>query len=665
MVVTTEEAWAPEQSPAAPTVQVNRERCAGCQECIIRCPTGALHLDPAAWICAADSSLCVGCRQCERVCPYGAITVEGQLAVPAPQSFTPAHTHPLLMDRCEVHGGIESWGAAVREAERCLACPDPTCVRGCPAHNDIPAFIRAVRDRDLERAHAILRETTVMPDICSRVCDRSTQCEGACSLKLAGGEPVAIGLLERFVTDHAPVPPLLPVADDGAGLDVAIVGAGPAGISAAWELRSHGARVTLLEKDAQALGVLRWGIPDFSLPPDVARRPLDALLAAGVELETGARITADDIPALTRDHDAVILAHGASLPLRLRVPGADLAGVEDATTFLVRAKAALAEGTPLPDVYAGTRVLVVGAGNTAMDVARSVQRLGGHATAVDWMDQRFARVRPDELEEARREGIRVRFLTSVDHLEGEGGRVAAAWLVPTRQRKAGARPLVVKGRSERMAVDLVVVAMGYRVDPAVAAQAGTPLPVPAAPPAVIPDRRWLATGLMSPAGRPTGELAMGRELYLERARTPVGERVWAAGDALSGPATVVAAMAQGRQAARSILAVRPQRPKAPVAVEAPIPVPVAAPALAYAEAQGTSQFSALGYSGACLLMLGVVFCVTIVGFALGVICLAGGCFLFVAEGARIGARRIVDRILDRPAAGAVAHTQLTNTTVRN
>lgn len=640
MALTTED-WI--LDAAAPRVRVNSERCVGCQECMIRCPTAALHLNPGPWIAEADNSLCVGCRQCERACPFGAIQVNGPLTVGRSESFPVAHAHPLLMDRCEVHGGIPSWSAAIREAERCLKCPDPTCVKGCPAHNDIPAFIAAIRDRDLDRAHAILRATSIMPDICSRVCDRSTQCEGACTLALAGGTPVAIGPLERFVTDHHPVLPLTRVSNRGEGLAVAIVGAGPAGIAAAWELVSHGTHVTMLEQDEQALGVLRWGIPDFSLPEAVARRPLDALLAAGVDLRTGVKVAGADIAGLAETHDAVVLAHGASLPMRLAIPGTDLSGVQDATGFLARAKSALAHATPLDDVHTGTRVLVVGAGNTAMDVARTVQRLGGQAVAVDWMHERYARVRPDELQEARSEGVTVRFLTSVDHLVGEHGRVTAAWLVPTRQRHANARPLVVKGRAERLAVDLVIAAMGYRVDPSLSEGLASPLPVAAKMPELIADRRWLASGLLSVPSSPVGPLALGRESQLEVAAVPLGDRVWAVGDALTGPATVVAAMAQGRQAAVAILAAKPHRapaPSRPMARERVIP-------LRQGDAAAT-RFSALAYAGAGLTMLGLVFCVTIVGLALGVLCLAGGCFLFIGEGVRIEAKRIVDRMLNRP-----------------
>ncbi|EQD53607.1 glutamate synthase (NADPH), homotetrameric, partial [mine drainage metagenome] len=235
-------------------VHVDSERCVGCQECVIRCPTGALRLDPENWIAQADDRLCVGCRQCQRVCPFSAIAVSGPVVVGPRQEPSAVHPSALLGNVREVRRGFAGWSEAVAEAERCLRCPDPTCLEGCPAHNDIPGFIAAVRDRDLEAAHAILRETSVLPDICSRVCDQSVQCEGACSWALAGGQPVAIGQLERFITDRAQVPGVARSSSEGLGLSVAVVGSGPAGCAAAWWLLAAGAKVTMVEKDERPGG---------------------------------------------------------------------------------------------------------------------------------------------------------------------------------------------------------------------------------------------------------------------------------------------------------------------------------------------------------------------------------------------------------------------------
>ncbi len=562
---------------AAPTdgpglsIEVLTDRCAGCQECVVRCPTRALAMDRGTWTVVTDSTRCVGCRQCERTCPFAAIVVEGPRLDGERQPMRAVHPEPVEGDRHETRLGFTSWAEALAEAARCLSCPDPTCVRGCPAHNDIPGFVAAIADGDLDAAHGILARTSVLPDVCSRVCDQALQCEGACTWSLAGGTPVAVGALERFVTDNAPVPALARVSERGAGLSVAVVGSGPAGIGAAAALTEAGASVTVFERDATPGGLLGWGIPEFTLPRPVADRPWATLQAAGVDLRCGEAVDADRVRMLEAAYDAVVLAHGAGTPIRLAVPGADLVGVEDATAFLKAGRVALEQGS-VPDslvppgAAAGSRpanVLVLGAGNTAMDVARIARRLGARPVCVDWLDRRYAPVRPDELTEAEAEGVVVRFATTLERLEGVDGRVTVAVLRRTSQASAAVLPEPVDEPGERLAVDLVVMAMGYRLDADLSAA------VPAAPlrreSRGVPDRRWAGSGLLaagSPAaarGRPIGPLALGREASLAEAALPEGPRVWAAGDALVGPSTVVEAMAQGRRAALGILERRPRR----------------------------------------------------------------------------------------------------------
>ncbi len=608
-----------ESRPLYAHVEVNEERCAGCQECIIRCPTGALSLNSGDWVAKADDALCVGCRQCERVCPYSAIAVSGPVLVSAPVRPAPHHPAHLDLDVSEIRRGFASWQEAEAEAARCLACPDPTCLKGCPAHNDIPAFIAAIREHDLDKAHAVLSQTTVLPDICSRVCDQAAQCEGACSWTLAGERPVTIGLLERFITDQQPIGTPEPMSDDGHGLSVAVVGSGPAGIAAAWELVSHGAQVTVYERDVEPSGVLAWGIPSFSLPDQVAKRPIDALRQAGVTVRTGISIGKDVmINELLDMHDAVILAHGASVPMHLNVPGVDLDGVEDATRFLKRAKAALGQGQRLPDIHPGTHVLVVGAGNTAMDVARSVRRLGGDATAVDWMDERFARVRRDELAEARAEGVVIRFLTSVERLEGRSGRLTTALLRHTRQSKASELPKLTEQTTEAMACDLVVMAMGYRVDGGLSLPFTGKLPLPRPDLAkVIPDRHWLASGILSQRGS-VGPLAYEREQGLNQARRPQGDRIWVAGDALVGPSTVVGSMAQGKAAAQSVLAIRPRRG-------------VLTPKIAASPSGRRLRVSSLLLTAGGLFVVSILLFLSVAGFVGGIVSAGLGAVMVAAD----------------------------------
>ena len=588
---------APDRSDAvtttSPTVTVLVDRCAGCQECVVRCPTEAPPMDSTRWIAQADDSRCVGCRQCVRTCPFSAITVDGPMLVAervAPRTSVPTD---LLGDLSETRLGITTWDEAVAEASRCLSCPDPTCVRGCPTHNDIPGFVAAVARRDLAEAHRILRRTTVMPDVCSRVCDQAVQCEGSCSWSLAGGTPVAIGALERFIADNAPVPaPAVvpapgPVAvtaphrrvasprtsADAGTTSVAVVGSGPAGIATAWELVEGGASVTVFERDPMPGGLLGWGIPDFTLPAAVVARPWEQLQAAGVDLRCSSPVDAAGLDRLLAEHDAVVLAHGAGLPVRPPIPGVDLRGVEDATSFLQRAQRALQAGERLDDLDraagrgsgAATTVLVLGAGNTAMDVARCAHRLGARAICVDWMDARFAPVRPDELEEARAEGVEVRFSSTVAAIVGGDDGVTGARLARTRQESADRRPQVLQGSEELVPVQHVVLAMGYRLDPELSHDDLARLQ-PRQPAEGVPDRQWTGSGILAvPAPafarhQPVGRLALGREAARAAAAMPRRSRLWVAGDALVGPSTVVEAMAQGREAARAILAHRPRRP---------------------------------------------------------------------------------------------------------
>ena len=504
-----------------PEARVIRERCVGCQECVIRCPTLALSMDIVNWVAEADNELCVGCRQCERTCPFSAITVVGPLKV------TPRNRMPQVKLPVEP-GSIAEVRAGLASAEE------------------------AVRENDLERAQKALAETTCLPDVCSRVCDVASQCEGSCSWALAGGEPVAIGKLERFVTDHSPVPPSKLISDRGKGLSVGILGSGPAGIAAAWELAGTGVKVVIYEREAAAGGILKWGIPSYVLPDKVSQRPVQALQDAGVEIQTNTNVTPEMMERLLTKHDAVIVAFGAPVPEIPELPGIKLNGVMNATEFLTKAKTALAHGTPQPEFKGATvPVLVLGGSDTAIDVARSVLRLGGKPIIIHRREEKFSRARADEIIEAENEGVEFRFATNLVKLEGGNGKLEKAVIAKTHQKKPGTAPEIVKGTEQAIDTSLVVLATGYKLESRFAKLFKLPIRQPTKD-SLFPDRHWVASGIFS-QGSAAGNLAWEREYSLLVSLLPQRDRLWLAGDALVGPSTVVGSMAQGRLAARAFL----------------------------------------------------------------------------------------------------------------
>jgi glutamate synthase (NADPH/NADH) small chain len=447
---------------------------------------------------------------------------------------------------------------ALEEANRCLRCPEPSCVEGCPARNHIPDFIVALLEGDFHQGIDILRQTTNLPAVCGRVCDKVRQCEGACVLAREGGDPVAIGTLERFLGDWELREGLrqrqarhrLPAT----GKRVAVVGSGPSGLTVAGDLALLGHSVTVFESLPVAGGALAWGIPAFRLPPSILEAELDFLTSLGVEFQLNTKVgtspTIEDL--LAQGYGAVFIGAGASLSTTLGIPGEDLKGVYSATEFLSRAKLSrLGKGEYAPPEV-GERLAVIGAGNTAMDVAQTALRLGpalaepsGEHTTMDVAETAlrlgFREVtvvyrrsetempaRKEEVESAKEEGTRFRFLTApIRFIGDQSGHVVAMECIEMelgRPDKRGRRePIPKPGTEFTIEVDTVILALGYRPEPLLAQTTG---------------------GLLTQQG---GLIVADRETGRTRRKG-----IWCGGDIVTGADTVVRAMAAGKRAARDM-----------------------------------------------------------------------------------------------------------------
>ncbi len=333
------------------------------------------------------------------------------------------HDRPVdqrIHDFGEVDAGLTP-EEAMAEAQRCLQCKKPLCVKGCPVNIDIPSFIREVAAGDFRKAAVIIREQNMLPAICGRVCPQEVQCEGECIL---GNKeiPIAIGTLERFVSDRERQNgTVFPQKKPSTGRRVAVVGAGPAGLTASAELARLGYQVTLFESLHEAGGVLMYGIPSFRLPKEIVRAEIDAVLSLGVDLRlnhlVGRSVTTQELLS----YDAVFLGTGAGLPYFMGLPGEHLPGVYSANEFLTRVNLMHADRFPLYDtpVKRGSRVVVAGGGNVAMDAARVALRLGGKVTLVYRRREEDLPAREAETARAKEEGIEFLMCTNPVRIAGD------------------------------------------------------------------------------------------------------------------------------------------------------------------------------------------------------------------------------------------------------
>ena len=354
------------------------------------------------------------------------------------------------------------------EASRCLTCKNPRCVKGCPVNIDIPSFIKALKDDKLEEAGEVIRNTSMLPSVCGRVCPQERQCEGQCVLGIKG-EAVAIGALERYVGDNtaAKTTKIIPT-----GKKVAIVGSGCAGITAASDLRKAGHEVTIFEALHEFGGVLRYGIPPFRLPRTVLDREINNLREMGVKFEknviVGKSITLKQLKE--EGFDAVFICSGAGLPKMMNIPGENLNGVYSANEFLTRVNLMHANeedsATPL---RVGKSVAVIGGGNVAMDAARTAVRVGFEKVYIVYRrTEAELPARLEEIRHAKEEGVMFHFLHAPVEVYDKDGYVAGMKFEIMELGEpddSGRRKPVGTGRYTDLAVDSVIVALGTGPNP--------------------------------------------------------------------------------------------------------------------------------------------------------------------------------------------------------
>ena len=417
---------------------------------------------------------------------------------------------------------------ALAEASRCLNCKNAPCMQGCPVGVRIPSFIAALLEGGADKAAGILFADNNLPAVCGRVCPQENQCEKYCVRREKLGGSVAIGALERYVADNAA--DVRPAVAEKQAAKVAVVGSGPAGLSCAADLARAGVRVTVYEALHKAGGVLVYGIPEFRLPKSVVEKEIDGLRALGVNIEcntvVGKTVLMEE---LLEEYDAVFVGSGAGLPLFLGIEGETLCGVSSANELLTRVNLmkAYREDAVTP-VQRGRNVVVVGAGNVAMDAARTARRLGAEVTLVYRRSRAEMPARAEEIDHAEEEGIKFELLTNPVKIHGdERGFVNAMTCVRMALGEPDAsgrrRPVVVEGSEFFLPCDEVVVALGTTPNP------------------LIKDS--------FPALETTPK---GTIVADENGRTPT-EGLYAGGDAMTGAATVILAMGAGKRSAGAIL----------------------------------------------------------------------------------------------------------------
>ena len=423
---------------------------------------------------------------------------------------------------------------AVKEAERCLQCKNPGCVQGCPVGIDIPGFIGWIKQREFTKSIRHIWKSNSLPAVCGRVCPQESQCEGSCILAKKG-DAVAIGNLERYVADRERMTGKgdLPPKAAPSGKRVAVVGSGPSGLTVAGDLIQKGHEVTIFEAFHKPGGVLVYGIPEFRLPKEIVFSEVNFLERLGAKLECnaviGKSVTLDELFA--EGYDAIYLGVGAGLPRFMNIPGENLIGIYSANEYLTRSNLMRAYKYPEYDtpIVLGKDVVVFGAGNVAMDSARTAMRLGADRVRIVYRRSRDEMpARGAEIHHAEEEGIELHLLTAPTRFLADGkGRVTGVECLQMKLGEPDASgrrsPVPVQDSKFRLDCDLAVIAVGAGANPLLTT--------------VTPGLNLNRWGYIV-ADPETGKTSK--------------KGVWAGGDIVTGSATVILAMGAGRKASDSM-----------------------------------------------------------------------------------------------------------------
>ena len=457
-------------------------------------------------------------------------TAKDRVAIPRVKMNELKPEERIQLLYAEVNQGL-TFEQAVTEAHRCLNCKKPTCVEGCPVNINIPGFIKQLEIGNILGAAEIIGESSTLPAVCGRVCPQEKQCEAQCIHLKMGKEAVAIGYLERFVADHSGQLGNEAKGEEAKGKKVAVVGSGPAGLAFAGDMAKYGYDVTVFEALHEIGGVLKYGIPEFRLPNRIVDREIEGLRALGVTFQTdvivGKTLSIDDLQA--EGYQAVFVGSGAGLPRFMGIPGENLNGVLSCNEYLTRVNLmnAASETSDTP-VLKAKNVAVIGGGNTAMDAVRTAKRLGAERAMVIYRrSEEEMPARIEEVRHAKEEGVEFMTLHNpIEYHADENGRVKEAVLQVMElgePDESGRRsPVTVEGKTVTISVDEVIVSVGVSPNPL----------IPASVAGLEVSKR--------------GTIVVNEHM---QSSIPM---LFAGGDIVRGGATVILAMADGRNAAKAM-----------------------------------------------------------------------------------------------------------------